>query len=89
MKFLNLIRSLFFSFEAGIGSNRLELTIGSRPKLDISKAVEAAQESFRFRYIGGGYFRDKNVPKDSKADVLHGSEVIEHFCAEIKKQLNS
>lgn len=30
-----------------------------------------------YEYVGGGYFRQKNVKKGEKAEILHGVEAIE------------
>ena len=49
------------------------------PDKDISSIIESAVKDFRFKYVGGGYFRDKNIPAGKKAEVLHGSEIIEEF----------
>jgi hypothetical protein len=46
---------------------------------DYEKIVELAVTKFRFKYIGGGYFRDKTVPAGKKAEILHGDEAIEAF----------
>jgi ribosomal protein L27 len=52
------------------------------PDKDLSSIVniiESAAKDFRFKYVGGGYFRDKNILVRQKADILHGSEIIEEF----------
>lgn len=36
-------------------------------------------ESFPFGYVGGGYFRDKRIPKGDKAEVLHGDELLKQL----------
>jgi hypothetical protein len=36
-------------------------------------------------YVGGGYYRDKRVPKGKTAPMIHGQEVIE----EALRQLNA
>jgi hypothetical protein len=53
---------------------------------DFEKFLEDIKSSFRFEYVGGGYFRDKRVPQGTKADVLHGSEILDEFCAEVIKR---
>jgi hypothetical protein len=52
---------------------------------DITDLIERTREDFRFKYVGGGYFRDKNIPKGEKADVRHGEEIIDEFCQELIK----
>jgi hypothetical protein len=37
------------------------------------------------KYFGGGYFRDKTVPKGISADMQHGDEVIGKFCDEFRQ----
>lgn len=32
-----------------------------------------------YTYAGGGYFREKSVPKGEVGKMLHGNEVINHF----------
>ncbi len=49
--------------------------------------IEKTKADFRFKYVGGGYFRDKNVPMGKKADVRHGEEIIDEFCQELIKRL--
>jgi hypothetical protein len=40
-----------------------------------------------FPATGGGYFRDKSIPKGKKADVRHGEEIIDEFCQELIKRV--
>ncbi len=54
-------------------------------KNEFETLVDRARASFRFEYVGGGYFRDKTVPQGTKADIVHGNEVLEEFCAELTK----
>ena len=49
--------------------------------------IERTREDFRFKYVGGGYFRDKTIPKGEKADVRHGEEIIDEFCQELIKRV--
>ena len=51
----------------------------------LMELIEQTREAFRFRYVGGGYFRDKNIPVGHKADVRHGEEIIDEFCQELRK----
>ncbi len=53
---------------------------------DLEKLLKEVKSNFRFEYVGGGYFRDKTVPQGMKADILHGSEILEEFCSELMKQ---
>jgi len=53
---------------------------------EFEKFLQAVRSSFRFEYVGGGYFRDKGVPQGIKADTLHGSEILDEFCSELIKQ---
>lgn len=48
--------------------------------------IEWTREDFRFKYVGGGYFRDKSIPEGKKADVRHGEEIIDEFCQELIKR---
>jgi hypothetical protein len=45
--------------------------------------IEQTKKDFRFGYVGGGHFRDKNVPKGDTADMVHGDQIIEEFCKEL------
>jgi hypothetical protein len=56
------------------------------PESDFKNLLKKVKSSFRFEYVGGGYFRDKNVPKGMSADTLHGSEILDEFCSELIKQ---
>ena len=55
-------------------------------KSELEDFLNKVRSSFRFEYVGGGYFRDRTVPKGTRADTLHGSEVLDEFCAEVIKQ---
>lgn len=46
------------------------------------------REQFKYKYVGGGYFRDKSVPKGISADMQHGDEVISKFCDDFAKYLS-
>jgi hypothetical protein len=48
-------------------------------KSEFENLLNKVRSSFRFEYVGGGYFRDKNVPEGIKADILHGSEILKNF----------
>jgi hypothetical protein len=45
------------------------------------------REQFKYKYVGGGYFRDKTVPNGISADMQHGDEVISKFCDDFVKYL--
>lgn len=51
------------------------------------KLVKSVLAKFRFRYVGGGYFRDKLVPKGKHAETLHGDEVLKEFAQELIEAL--
>ncbi len=51
--------------------------------------IERTRQEFRFKYVGGGYFRDNNVPMGKKADVRHGEEIIDEFCQELVKRVTN
>jgi hypothetical protein len=51
----------------------------------LTELIERTKKDFRFRYVGGGYFRDKTVAKGKKAEVRHGEEIIDEFCQELMK----
>jgi hypothetical protein len=53
---------------------------------EFKNLLNMVKSSFRFEYVGGGYFRDKNVPKGIKAEILHGSQILDEFCSELIKQ---
>ena len=42
--------------------------------------INKFRELFKYKYVGGGYFRDKTVPKGISADMRHGDEIINKFC---------
>jgi hypothetical protein len=50
---------------------------------NLIELIERTREDFRFKYLGGGYFRDKNIPVGDKAEVRHGEEIIDQFCQEL------
>ena len=52
---------------------------------DLLELIERTKKDFRFKYVGGGYFRDKNIPQGKKAEVRHGEEIIDEFCQELLK----
>ena len=54
---------------------------------NLLELIERTREDFRFKYLGGGYFRDKNIPEGKKADVRHGEEIIDEFCEELIKRV--
>ena len=42
------------------------------------------KELFPFDYVGGGYFKKKNVPKGKRAEILHGMQAIEYIYTEVQ-----
>lgn len=46
------------------------------------------RQEFKYKYVGGGYFRDMSVPKGTNADIKHGDEVISKFCEDFIKYLS-
>jgi hypothetical protein len=44
------------------------------------------EDIFPYEYVGGGYFRKKDVPIGKKADMLHGIEAIKFLFEEMRKQ---
>ncbi len=46
------------------------------------------RKQFKYKYVGGGYFRDNSVPKGINADMRHGDEVINQFCDDFVKYLS-
>jgi hypothetical protein len=55
----------------------------------LMELIERTRKDFRFKYVGGGYFRDKNIPQGKKADVRHGEEIIDEFCQELIKRVTN
>jgi len=55
-------------------------------KSELEDFLNKVRSSFRFEYVGGGYFRERTVPKGARAEILHGSEVLDEFCSEVIKQ---
>ena len=53
----------------------------------VGKLTEFRRQ-FRYRYVGGGYFRDKTVPKGETADMQHGDEIISKFCEDFLRYLS-
>ena len=56
---------------------------------DLKELIERTKKDFRFKYVGGGYFRDKNIPKGKTAEVKHGEEIINEFCLELINHLTN
>jgi hypothetical protein len=54
---------------------------------NLMELIERTKKDFRFKYVGGGYFRDKNIPQGKKAEVRHGEEIIDEFCQELIKRV--
>ncbi len=48
--------------------------------------MEDPIKTFPYKYVGGGYFRLKGVPKNVSAPILHGEEVLREFLAHAEKE---
>ena len=56
-----------------------------------SSAIEQAKllaKQWPYEYVGGGYYRQKGIPKGQHAQVLHGQEVIQDVCGSGYKPLD-
>ena len=49
----------------------------------LKELIERTKKDFRFKYVGGGYFRDKNIPQGKAAELRHGDEIINEFCEQL------
>ena len=56
---------------------------------DLMELIERTKKDFRFKYVGGGFFRDKNIPQGKTAEVRHGEEIIDEFCQELIKRVTN
>ena len=56
---------------------------------NLMELIERTKKDFRFKYVGGGYFRDKNILQGKKAEVRHGEEIIDEFCQELIKRVTN
>jgi hypothetical protein len=54
-----------------------------------AEIIAAVKKDFRFKYLGGGYFRDKNIPQGQKAEVRHGAEVIDEFYKDLQESFKN
>jgi hypothetical protein len=50
---------------------------------DLKELIERTKKNFRFKYVSGGYFRDKNIPQGKTAELRHGEEIINEFCEQL------
>jgi hypothetical protein len=55
----------------------------------MKELIDKARKNFKFKYIGGGYFRDNTIEKGKKAELRHGNEIIEEFCKELSLWTNN
>ena len=39
-------------------------------KEELRVLIETVLREFRFKYVGGGYYRDKNIQKGKRAEVI-------------------
>ena len=67
----------------------IELLLVNTSSQNVIELIERTRKDFRFKYVGGGYFRDKNISQGKKADVRHGEEIINEFCQELMKHLTN
>ncbi len=58
-------------------------------KSELKELLNKVRSGFRFEYVGGGYFRDKTVPKGISAEILHGGEILDEFCSELMRQYSA
>jgi hypothetical protein len=56
---------------------------------ELMELIERTKKDFRFKYVGGGYFRDNNTPPGKKAEVRHGEEILDEFCQELIKRVTN
>jgi len=54
----------------------------------VIQELKKFREQFKYKYVGGGYFRDNTVPKGISADMQHGDEIISKFCEDFLKYLS-
>jgi len=47
---------------------------------------EDLDKIFPYEYIGGGYFRERGVPKNIKAKMIHGDAVPKYILKQIKEK---
>jgi hypothetical protein len=47
---------------------------------------KSLKELFPYVYMGGGYFRERGVPKGMIAETLHGMQAIEFLYNQIKAE---
>lgn len=43
------------------------------------EALSKALQTFKFKYVGGGYFRDQTIPKGETAEIIHGGHILTEF----------
>ena len=56
---------------------------------DLRDKLNTIKENLRFKYSGGGYFRDKTIAKGQNADIVHGAEILDVFIEEIVKEIDN
>jgi hypothetical protein len=52
-------------------------------------ALNTAMATFKYKYSGGGYFRDSTIPKGDVAGILHGEQVLVKFVEHIATQFTT
>lgn len=55
---------------------------------ELIKELETGKIS-PYEYIGGGYFRDKRIPKGKKGDTMHGQQYVDFLLKTIAERLKS
>jgi len=57
------------------------------PENKLVQELNKFRQQFKYKYVGGGYFRDMSIPKGTNADIKHGDEIISKFCEDFAKYL--
>ncbi len=47
--------------------------------------IPELKDIFPFEYVGGGYFRRKGVPKNVRAEIIHGDEAVRRVYEWVKR----
>ena len=58
-----------------------------RTKLGYDMKEVKLEDVFPYEYMGGGYFRERGIPQNEKAKIIHGMEAMK-VLFEIMKKLN-
>jgi hypothetical protein len=49
--------------------------------------IEKLRKEFKFKYVGGGYFRDGTFAKGVKSECVHGEEILNLYTEYLIKSL--